>query len=121
MLAPIMPGLNDGRDQLAELVERAVLAGATHVSPIVLHLRPGVREVFWPWLERVHPGLVDRYTALYTSRRGGRAVATYRKEVEDFVKARRAEAWRRHGRPAQPPGDRAPVRTAPAHAQLSLL
>jgi DNA repair photolyase len=103
MMAPIMPGLNDDRDQLAELVERAVLAGATHVSPIVLHLRPGVRDVFWPWLERVHPELVDRYTGLYASRRGGQALPAYRTEVENFVKARRTEAWRRHGRPGSQP------------------
>ncbi|MGH3664737.1 MAG: radical SAM protein, partial [Egibacteraceae bacterium] len=55
MLAPIMPGLNDDAEQLAALVDAAVRAGAVHVSPIVLHLRPGVREVFWPWLTAHHP------------------------------------------------------------------
>ncbi|MBA2529614.1 MAG: intein-containing Rv2578c family radical SAM protein, partial [Euzebyales bacterium] len=86
MLAPIMPGLNDDREQLAGLVEQAVLAGAVHVTPIVLHLRPGVREVFWPWLTREHPQLVDRYTALY---RRSDAARAYRDAVCAFVAQRR--------------------------------
>ncbi len=106
MLAPIMPGLNDDPEQLAALVERAAEAGAAHITPIVLHLRPGVREAFWPWLEAEHPGLVPRYLELYgpAGGRGGLANKAYRDRVEAFVRARRAEAWRRHGRPAVPPG-----------------
>ena len=100
MLAPIMPGLNDDPEQLAELVERCVDAGAVHITPIVLHLRPGVREVFWPWLVEHHPDLEDRYRRLY---RGGNAAKAYRDEVCAFVAARRADAWRRRGRPAVPP------------------
>jgi DNA repair photolyase len=99
MLAPIMPGLNDDREQLAALVEAAVLAGATYITPIVLHLRPGVREVFWPWLTEHHPGLVQRYSALYRTANASRA---YRDEVEAFVRERRTAAWARHGRPKAP-------------------
>jgi DNA repair photolyase len=94
MLAPIMPGLNDDRAQLAEVVEGAVRAGAVHVTPIVLHLRPGVRELFWPWLERCHPELVERYTVLY---RGSNAAKDYRDELSTFVKECRDAAWARHG------------------------
>jgi hypothetical protein len=47
------------------VVEAALDAGATHVSPILLHLRPGVREEFLPWLEANHPELVERYRRLY--------------------------------------------------------
>ena len=36
-----------------------------HVSPILLHLRPGVREEFLPWLAETHPDLVERYEELY--------------------------------------------------------
>lgn len=112
MLAPIMPGLNDGKEQLAELVEAAASAGATHVTPIVLHLRrsgergragssrppawQSVREVFWPWLREHHPSLVGRYEALY---RGAEAEAGYRRDIERFVADRRRAAWRRHGYP----------------------
>jgi DNA repair photolyase len=96
MLAPIMPGLNDDPDTLDALVDAAAAAGAAHITPIVLHLRPGVRELFWPWLAQAHPELVDRYRQLY---RGANAAAEYRKRVEGFVAERRRAAWARHGRP----------------------
>jgi DNA repair photolyase len=65
LIAPILPGLSDDPDQLRAVVEAALEAGATHASPIMLHLRPGVREEFMPWLEAHHPELVARYEALY--------------------------------------------------------
>jgi DNA repair photolyase len=65
MVAPIIPGLSDGREQLDRVVRAAIDAGASHITPITLHLRPGVREVFLPWLEREHPELADRYQRLY--------------------------------------------------------
>ncbi len=65
LMAPVLPGLSDAPDQLRAVVEAALGAGATHVSPILLHLRPGVREEFLPWLERHHPELIPRYLELY--------------------------------------------------------
>lgn len=65
LMAPILPGISDHPQQLRELVEAAIDAGATHVSPILLHLRPGVREEFLPWLEEAHPDLVPRYLEMY--------------------------------------------------------
>lgn len=65
LIAPVLPGISDGEDQLRAVVEAAVETGATHVSPIFLHLRPGVREEFLPWLEANHPDLVPRYRAMY--------------------------------------------------------
>src|SRR5690606_14179682 len=121
MLAPIMPGLNDSPGELAALVDAAAAAGATSITPIVLHLRPGVRERFWPWLERHHPELVDRYRALYT---GPNAAKAYRDEVTAFVAERRRAAWRRHGRPAapEPPRLAGPVPADPPEPhQLRLL
>ena len=121
MLAPIMPGLNDSPGELAALVDAAAAAGATSITPIVLHLRPGVRELFWPWLERHHPELVDRYRALYT---GPNAAKAYRDEVTAFVAERRRAAWRRHGRPAapEPPRLAGPVPADPPEPdQLRLL
>lgn len=95
MLAPIMPGINDDRAQLAALIDAAAAAGATHITPIVLHLRPGVREVFWPWLEHEFPHLVRRYRALY---RGSQASKNYRDEIQRFVEVQRKQAQRRYGR-----------------------
>jgi DNA repair photolyase len=65
LMAPILPGLSDRPEQLRDVVEAAIDAGATHVSPILLHLRPGVREEYLPWLEEHHPDLVTRYLEMY--------------------------------------------------------
>src|SRR6266508_3892637 len=37
LMAPILPGISDGPHQLRQVVETAIEAGATHVSPILLH------------------------------------------------------------------------------------
>jgi DNA repair photolyase len=121
MLAPIMPGLNDDRAQLATLVDRAAAAGAVHITPIVLHLRPGVKEVFWPWLEHAYPDLVARYRGLY---RGSQAPKQYREQIAAFVAERRRAAYERHGWPPAAPAwrGRQPARaTEPQPEQLSML
>jgi len=68
LMAPILPFLSDSPDQLRATVEAIAEAGATHVSPIVLHLRTGAREWFMRWLAEHHPELVPRYEALYRNR-----------------------------------------------------
>jgi DNA repair photolyase len=70
LMAPILPGISDRPDQLRAVVEAAIDAGATHVSPIMLHLRPGVKEEFMPWLEEHHPDLVPRYQRMYAKAYG---------------------------------------------------
>lgn len=65
MVAPVLPGLSDSPEQLRAVVEAAVAAGATHVSPILLHLRPVVRDVFMGWLRATYPELVARYERDY--------------------------------------------------------
>lgn len=65
MVAPILPGITDTSQQLREVVTAAIDAGATHVSPILLHLRPGVKEVYMMWLEETYPDLVPRYREMY--------------------------------------------------------
>ena len=44
MVAPVLPGITDDVAKLRDVVKAAVDAGATHVSPILLHLRPTVKE-----------------------------------------------------------------------------
>jgi DNA repair photolyase len=65
LMAPILPGITDDPRQLRDVVAAAIDAGATHVSPILLHLRPGVREEFLPWLAETYPDLVEHYEELY--------------------------------------------------------
>jgi DNA repair photolyase len=67
MLAPVLPGISDSDEQMRAVIEAAFDAGATHVSPILLHLRPKVREVYMEWLAENYPDLVGRYEAMYRS------------------------------------------------------
>jgi DNA repair photolyase len=73
LMAPVLPGLSDRPDQLRAVVEACLDAGATHVSPIMLHLRPGVREEFLPWLQEHHQDLVPRYLEMYRHPYGPKA------------------------------------------------
>ena len=65
LVAPVLPGISDSEKQLREVIAACIDAGATHVSPILLHLRPKVREVYMDWLGEEYPDLVPRYEAMY--------------------------------------------------------
>ena len=65
LMGPVIPFLSDSPAQLDAAVRQIAAASATHVTPIVLHLRPGTREWFFRWLGAHHPGLVARYLDLY--------------------------------------------------------
>jgi DNA repair photolyase len=67
-LAPVLPGLTDGRPELDAALGAIAAAGATGVTVIPLHLRPGAREWFMAWLTGAHPVLVPRYQQLYARR-----------------------------------------------------
>ena len=58
LMGPVVPFLSDSPAQLAATVRQAAQAGASSVTPIVLHLRPGAREWFFGWLGEHHPELV---------------------------------------------------------------
>lgn len=88
-VAPILPHLTDGPDQLRDLLRRLADAGATGVSGIPLHLRPGAREWFFTWLRRSRPDLLGRYEQLYA--RGANLPADYRKELAGRVRRLSAE------------------------------
>jgi DNA repair photolyase len=65
-MAPILPGLSDKPELLADVVRAARAAGATGVWANLLHLQPGTREHFLAALERDWPELLPRYQELYT-------------------------------------------------------
>jgi DNA repair photolyase len=122
LVAPILPGISDSPEQLREVVRAAADAGASHVSPITLHLRPGVKEEFMPWLEREYPELVEGYRRMY---RGSNAPKATRQAIAERVGAAR----RRHSLPEPPereheaPGRLVPPTEPPDQQgeQLSLL
>jgi DNA repair photolyase len=65
---PILPGLSDRPELLADVVKAARDAGATAIWTNVLHLRPGTREHFLAHLGQDWPELVPRYQRLYAGR-----------------------------------------------------
>lgn len=64
-MAPVLPGISDSPEQLAEVVKAARDAGATGVWTNLLFLKPGTREHFMDALGRDWPDLVPLYEELY--------------------------------------------------------
>ena len=85
LMGPVVPYLCDSPAQLEAAVRQAAAAGAAHVTPIVLHLRPGAREWFLGWLREAHPALVPRYAELYG--RGAYARKDYQARIASEVRA----------------------------------
>jgi DNA repair photolyase len=90
-MAPILPGISDRPDQLAEVVRAAREAGATHLWANVLFLRPGTREHFLEQLARDWPEELERYERLYAGR------AYLKGQEAQEVRGRVAELRERHG------------------------
>src|SRR5712691_3443238 len=76
-MAPILPGVSDRPEQLAEVVRAAREAGACGIWANVLYLKPGTREHFLDCLARDWPELLPEYDRLY-----GRRAYLPRAEVE---------------------------------------
>ncbi|MGW6455242.1 Rv2578c family radical SAM protein [Streptomyces sp. NPDC055078] len=83
LMAPVIPFLGDGPDQLRATVRAIAASGATSVTPLVLHLRPGAREWFMAWLHEHHPHLVRRYERLYAE--GAYAPRWYQRRITRLV------------------------------------
>jgi DNA repair photolyase len=108
-IAPVLPGLSDDPELLAEVVREARAAGASGVWANVLYLRPGTRQHFLEALARDWPELVPRYEELYA----GRAYLPSRETepVRETVRGLAKSAWR----PRRPP-----IRPEPEPEQLAL-
>jgi DNA repair photolyase len=83
LVAPILPGLSDRREQLDDVVRASVDAGAPSISPVLLHLRPGVKEHYLGWLADSHPELLERHQQLYP---GSYAPASERDRITLLVR-----------------------------------
>ena len=67
LMAPILPGLTDTDESIDATVRAIAASGASSLTPLPLHLRPGAREWYLAWLGREHPDLVTRYRRLFGS------------------------------------------------------
>jgi DNA repair photolyase len=101
-IAPILPGLSDKPELLADVVRAARDAGATNVWCNVLYLQRGTREHFLEHLARDWPELLPRYLALYRTPYPGRA-ATAPVKAEVAALERRFAIADRRERPLEPP------------------
>jgi DNA repair photolyase len=109
LIAPLMPGINDAPEQIEPILELAAEAGASFVTGIALHLRRGVREVFFAWLREERPELVDRYEKLY--RRSAYAPTAERKRLTGLVKGPDLSPFERmRGRVIERPSTKPPRR-----------
>ena len=118
LMAPILPGLSDDDESIDATVSAIAAAGASSVTPMALHLRPGAREWYAQWLAREYPHLVPRYRKLYQS--GAYAPQAYQRELAARVRI----AARRHGLLRGERGDNRRLPEPPPQApaeQLTLL
>ncbi|MEU0096638.1 Rv2578c family radical SAM protein [Kribbella sp. NPDC006257] len=109
MVAPVLPWMTDSADQLDDLFAQLADAGATGVTTLVLHLRPGVKEWFMGWLADERPDLVKRYEALYA--RGTNAAPSFHRAFEGKVRPLldkhgfgKSSRHRSNPAPLKPPG-----------------
>ncbi|HWD63633.1 MAG TPA: radical SAM protein [Solirubrobacteraceae bacterium] len=93
LVAPLMPGINDSPEQVAEVVRLATEAGAAYVTGIALHLRKGVRDVFMSWLADNRPELAQLYEELY--RRGAYAPLAERRRLAALIEGPQLSARQR--------------------------
>jgi DNA repair photolyase len=117
LMAPIIPFLSDDDGSLEATVKAIAESGATHVSPIALHLRKGGSREWWmKWVRELRPDLVPRYEELYA----GRAYApkAYQEEIAEKVRrlARKHGVGRRN-----PAAARRIAEPPPPPEQLSLI
>jgi DNA repair photolyase len=124
LIAPLMPGINDSREQVERIVALATEAGAVHVGGNTLFLRGSVKEIFFEWLRAHRPDLLERYERLYA--RGAYLPADERRTIEHaagapWARRRYADRFRHRSRAGprgpDPPSDRP---TTPLPAQPSL-
>jgi DNA repair photolyase len=87
-VAPILPGLSDRPELLADVVKAARDHGATHVWANVLYLRPGTREHFLDKLAAIWPEMIPMYESLYAGKAylSDKETSPIRGEVRDLAR-----------------------------------
>ena len=103
LMAPIIPGLSDSPESLEAVVKAASDHKAMYLAPNVLHLRPGSREWFMPFLREAYPHLYPEHQQVYKS---SYAPQEYTGAILETVDSLRRK-WRlgeRYARPAEPRG-----------------
>jgi DNA repair photolyase len=115
LVAPILPGLSDGDDQIKDVVAACARAGAVSIHGLALHLRGPMRAHYTDWLKANRPDLAALYAERF--KRGAYQPQCERDRVAELVR-RAARDCGVTGRDTYAPAT--PVQVTPS-AQLSLL
>jgi DNA repair photolyase len=118
LMAPILPGISDSPEQLAATVKAAAKAGAVNITPLVLHLRPGVKEEFLPWLEKEYPELLGQYRKMYKGSNAPKSVAEPIQKSVYALKDQLGAGSAPRRRKAKPPAE--PETQKPEAEQMAL-
>ena len=111
-MAPLLPGLSDGSEQIERVVAAAREAGACGIWANLLYLKPGTREHFLECLARDWPELLPAYEQLYARR------AYLVRSDSEPARAEVRRLARAHGIRDRRPE---PLRPQPRDEQLSFL
>lgn len=68
LMAPIFPGISDKPEQLAQVVDACVNAGASWIGASMLHLRSGVKQHWFEWMQQEYPEMISEYQKRYGNR-----------------------------------------------------
>lgn len=111
-MAPILPYLSDGDDDVRAVIEQAARHRASFVVPSFLRLSTAAVKVwFFQTLQEAYPHLVQAYADLYAGGSGSLPPA-YRERRMPFIRAELA----RHGFDAEPAARRTPSAARPPAA-----
>lgn len=80
---PIVPSLNDSREEIENLFAAFAEAGADFVLPGILYLQGPTKQRFFDFLEQEHPELVNEYRILYRKRS---PIKHYKTEMKTFLR-----------------------------------
>ena len=111
-MAPLLPGLSDGSEQIERVIAAAREAGACGIWANLLYLKPGTREHFLECLARDWPELLPAYEQLYARR------AYLVRSDSEPARAEVRRLARAHGIRDRRPE---PLRPQPRDEQLSFL
>ena len=68
LMGPVLPAMSDQPEQLEEVIEAAVDAGARFISGMYLHLRGPLKGHWFDWLAEQRPDLLRQHGSLYNGR-----------------------------------------------------
>ena len=91
LIAPVLPGISDRPEQLAEVVKAIAGAGGRILGASALYLRHGTREHYLDWLAGYDPDLHRRYLDAY------RGNAYLRPDYSQWLNATIARLAEEHG------------------------